>query len=76
MIATAITTTCIPHGASVLERASIHLASTIARRAVARAQRREDRRAALLAAIHREQTRTADPHATDHALARMGLPRK
>lgn len=63
----------VPRGASTIERASIRLAAAMTRWATRRAERREDRHAALLASIKDEQTRSADPRATDHALAQMGM---
>jgi len=63
----------VPRGATALERASIRLAEAVARWAIARAELREDRREAMLAAIQAEQTRRADPRATDHLLAQVGL---
>ena len=66
----------VPRGATGLERASIRLAAAVTRWATLRAERREDRRAELLAAIMAQQTAKADPRATDHLLAQMGLPRR
>jgi len=63
----------VPRGATALERVSIRVAEAVARWATARAELREDRREAMLAAIQAQQTRTADPRAADHMLAQMGL---
>lgn len=63
----------VPRGATALERASIRLAEAVARWAIARAELREYRHEAMLAAIQAEQTRRADPRATDHLLAQVGL---
>lgn len=63
----------VPRGASTIERASLHLASAMTRWATRQAERRQDRRAALLASIKEEQTRRSDPRDTDHALAQMGM---
>lgn len=63
----------VPRGASTIERASIRLAASMTRWATRRAERRQERHEALLATIKDEQTRRADPRATDHALAQMGM---
>ncbi|MGP6171784.1 hypothetical protein ACTU6U_12210 [Microbacterium sp. A196] len=77
MSAVAVTRTYpVPRGATSLERWSIGVAETVARWATARAERREDRRDAMLASIQAEQTRKADPRAADHLLAQMGMPRR
>lgn len=74
MSAVAVTrTVVVPRGATFIERSSFRLAAAMTRWATARAERREDRRVAMLAAIQDEQTRKADPRATDHALAQMGM---
>ncbi|MDP3951310.1 hypothetical protein [Microbacterium sp.] len=65
----------VPRGATALERASIRIAEAVARWAIARAELREDRREAMLAAIQAEQTRRPDPLATAHLLSQMGLRR-
>ncbi|MCS3843880.1 hypothetical protein [Microbacterium sp. AK031] len=65
----------VPRGATALERASIRIAEGVARWAIARAELREDRREAMLAAIQAEQTRRSDPLATEHLLSQMGLRR-
>jgi hypothetical protein len=73
----AITRThAVPRGATVLERATIRFADAVMRWAMRRAERRQDRRDAMLAAIHAEQTRKSDPHAAGHMLASMGLNRR
>ncbi|MDQ0641875.1 hypothetical protein [Microbacterium murale] len=63
----------VPRGASTIERTSIRLAAAMTRWATRRAERRQDRRAAMLVSIKDEQTRKPDPRATDHALAQMGM---
>lgn len=65
----------VPRGATTMERWSIRTADAITRWATSRAERREHRRDAMLAAIQAEQTRKPDPRAVDHLLAQMGLPR-
>ena len=66
-------TIAVPRGATVIERSSIRLAAVVTRWATERAERREDRRVAMLAAIKADQTRKADPRAVDHLLAQVGL---
>lgn len=74
MSALAITRTyAVPRGATALERSSIRVAEAVTRWATARAERRQDRHEAMLAAIQAEQTRKTDPHAADHMLSQMGL---
>ena len=74
MSAVVVTRThAVPRGATALERASIRVADAVARWAIARAELREERRAAMLAAIQAEQTRKADPLAVDHLLAQVGV---
>lgn len=63
----------VPRGASALERGSIRLADAVTRWATRSAERRQDRREAMLAAIKEQQTRKPDPRAVDHALAQMGM---
>lgn len=63
----------VPRDASFIERASIRLAEVMAHWATRRAERRQDRHAAMLEAIQEQQTRKADLRATDHALAQMGM---
>jgi alpha-D-ribose 1-methylphosphonate 5-triphosphate synthase subunit PhnG len=64
----------VPRGATTVERASLRFAELVARWATSRAERREDRREAMLAAIKDAQTRKADPRDADRMLAQMGLP--
>lgn len=66
-------TIVVPLGATVIERSSIRLAAVMTRWATGRAERREDRRVAMLAAIKADQTRKADPRAAKHLLAQVGL---
>ena len=74
MSAVVITRTVpVPRGASALERASIRIAGALTRWATARAERREERREAMLLAIQAEQVQKADPRAADHLLAQAGL---
>lgn len=76
MSAVAITPAhAVPRGATAIERGSIRFAAAVTRWATTRAERREDRHAAMLAAIKAEQTRRADPRAADHLLAQAGLRR-
>jgi len=69
-------TTVIPRGATAIERLSIRFAAVVTLWATERAERREDRRVAMLATIQDEQTRKADPRATEHLLAQVGLRRR
>ncbi|MCC2029790.1 hypothetical protein [Microbacterium tenebrionis] len=74
MSAVAITrTVALPRGASALERGTIRVADAVTRWATARAERRQERHEAMLAAIQAEQTTKADPRAADRMLAQMGL---
>jgi hypothetical protein len=74
MSAVAITRTyAVPRGASALERSTIHVAEAVTRWATARAERRQERHEAMLAAIQAGQTAKADPRAADHMLSQMGL---
>lgn len=66
-------TYAVPRGATALERTSIRIAEAVARWATARAEIREDRRNAMLAAIQAEQTRRADSRSVEHMLAQMGV---
>ncbi|GGD84961.1 hypothetical protein [Microbacterium murale] len=77
MSAVAITRThAVPRGATALERASIRLADAVTRWAMRRAELRQERRDAMLAAVQAEQTRKADPRAADHMLAQVGVIRR
>lgn len=77
MSAVAITRThALPRGATALERASIRLADAVTRWAMRRAELRQERRDAMLAAVQAEQTRKADPRAADHMLAQVGVIRR
>jgi len=69
-------TITVPRGATAFERFSIRIAAAVTRWATARAERRQGRHEAMLAAIKEEQTRKPDPRAADHLLAQMGLPRR
>lgn len=66
-------TYAVPRGATAFERGSIRFAETVTRWATRRAERRQDRHEAMLAAIQAEQTRKVDPRAADHMLAQVGL---
>lgn len=66
----------VPRGANALERGMIRLADAATRWATQRADRRQERHAALLESIRAAQTRRSDPHAAEHLLAQMGLARK
>lgn len=65
----------VPRGASTIERVSIRFAAAMTRWAIRRAERREDRRERMLAAIQEQQTRRVDPRAAVHLLAQMGMRR-
>ncbi|WP_300267828.1 hypothetical protein [Microbacterium sp.] len=62
-----------PRGATAVERWSIRLAASVTRWATRRAERRQERHEAMLAAIQAENTRKADPRAIEHLLAQVGL---
>ncbi|GAA1524598.1 hypothetical protein HD600_000014 [Microbacterium ginsengiterrae] len=69
-------TFAVPRGATTVERWSIRLAKVLTRWATERAERRHERRDAMLAAIHAEQAHPTPPLATDHLLAQAGLRRR
>lgn len=74
MSAVAVTrTVVVPRGATFIERSSFRLAAAMTQWATARAERRDDRQVAMLAAIKAEQTRKADPRAAEHMLAQAGM---
>ncbi len=58
------------------EERLLRLAARLTRYVEHRIERRAERRTIALDVLREQQTRRQDPHAVDHALAQLGLPRR
>ncbi|MGW8483495.1 hypothetical protein ACWGJP_10170 [Microbacterium sp. NPDC055903] len=61
---------------TLVERTLLRLADRLTAYVAHRRERRAERREIALDLLREQQARRQDPHAVEHLLAQMGLPRK